>query len=365
MKIANKDNKRYISNIFNTSRIILIFVLISFLINKTYEITMNTNKKNIKNNQIIPHINRVNNLLANVSSNNNTNIKDPKCTRGMFLYNNTCFEVCPKNTISNLSKKVCEELITQSKYKYIYKFCINIIFFVESEMLYTFIKPFSKGSCKNVCNIAISIDMKSEFDCSCLNSCMKEGNCCSDYQQCLNLEKINTDKTIQENCFNSISQCNWCYNKNNSLSCGQCKEGLYLRNGECVTSCEGSDRAIFSNKLCLEKINCDVDNCELCENGNNNNYRCSICQNGYFKYDNQCLKKCPVHMIADRINKVCVDNSMYAYYFIFPSQNSCLNNCGRRYFDKNDCSCDKECIRRGDCCFDIEQYCRQFKYWNN
>lgn len=43
---------------------------------------------------------------------------------------------------------------------------------------------------------------------------------------------------------------------------------------------------------------------------------------------------------------------------IFPSTNSCKNNCGFNNIDKEkDCSCSVNCLREGNCCDDFQKEC--------
>lgn len=227
-------------------------------------------------------------------------------------------------------------------------------------MQYTFNQGFSNGSCLNICGKNNkNFNSGKEFDCSCSEDCMEKGECCKDYHSCLSIFKENSTQKDKEKCFNTIANCDFCTNTP-KYQCAQCKEGMFLRAGECWSSCEGTDRNILSNKICVPKIDCLVENCEECWV---NNYRCKKCESGFFKYDNQCLKECPMHLIADRINNVCVEPQIYSYYYVFPSKNTCFKNCGSRWFKYRDCSCDKDCTRRGDCCFDIEQYCPKFIFW--
>lgn len=60
----------------------------------------------------------------------------------------------------------------------------------------------------------------------------------------------------------------------------------------------------------------------------------------------------------------------FAFYWDFPSRKSCKNNCNEDsanlinislyeilYLNDPNCSCSKNCIRRGNCCDDYDHFC--------
>ena len=83
---------------------------------------------------------------------------------------------------------------------------------------------------------------------------------------------------------------------------------------------------------------CQDDNCEKCDTSNKGN--CSKCINGYFLFNNQCLKVCPIETRANKIDSTCHSKKEFSFYWVFPSKTSCKDKCG--IFDlNNDCSYNK------------------------
>lgn len=200
-------------------------------------------------------------------------------------------------------------------------------------------------------------------DCSCLPTCMQEGNCCSDYQICEVL--ANKNHLRQSECFNGNPNCDLCEDFSAGilpqLKCGKCKEGMYNRNGECLSACGSNDILMPINFLCIHKEQCLVQDCVHCEEGNPS--VCKQCMNGFYMYNNQCLNTCPQRTRADRISWTCLEPPVFAWYWIFPSRSSCRDRCGRQIDTEMDCSCHPECFRFANCCQDVEDYCPQFVYW--
>ena len=209
------------------------------------------------------------------------------------------------------------------------------------------------GSCKNLCG-------KVSSDCSCLPSCISEGNCCSDYHLCENL--INKNILRQSECNKINPKCDLCEDFSPQAKCGKCKEGLFNRSGECLQSCFNDDTVMPLNKICIPNQNCLVANCGECVPGNPS--VCRTCSNGFYMYNNQCLQSCPFRLRADRINWVCLEPPVFAWYWIFPSKATYRQRCGRLMDNiEMDCSCHQDCFRFANCCQDIEDYCPQYIYW--
>lgn len=230
-------------------------------------------------------------------------------------------------------------------------------------MQISYIKAFSIGSCRNICG-------KMSKDCSCTENCVNEGTCCADYYECENLEKINLN--IKHECYEKNTNCELCENlnkKNNPqeyskkipLKCAQCRKGFFLKKGECREKCDVFDKILLPNKICFDKLNCEVDNCSECSEKNGN--ICRICENGHYLHNNQCLNECPHSLRADRISWSCLEPPIFAWYWISPSKSSCKLRCGRNVDYEMDCSCNKDCFRKGDCCQDVEDYCPKNSEW--
>ena len=211
---------------------------------------------------------------------------------------------------------------------------------------------------------------KISIDCSCTKTCMNQGDCCSDYNDCEELHKFNFNKNHE--CYEGNPNCELCENLSRRVDptdstkiipfkCGNCREGFFLKYGECLQKCDFSDKIILPNKLCIENQRCLIENCAQC--GEGNSAVCRTCANGHYLHNNQCLKECPNGLRADRISWSCLEPPVFAWYWISPSRASCRLRCGRRIDFEMDCSCSGDCFKRGECCQDVEDYCPQNSYW--
>lgn len=281
-------------------------------------------------------------------------IQCKQCRHGYFLYNSNCYTVCPNHYVADIFKRTCNPLDSTS------------IFFLISDTLaqVSYLKAFTIGTCKNLCG-------KRSVDCSCQPSCISQGNCCSDYHECEML--INKNVGRQPECFMGNPQCDLCENFDKiidpidparivPLKCGKCKEGLFLRDGQCFSGCVGNDIMMPNNFMCLRNDRCLVKNCSQCVEGNSS--VCKLCMNGFYMYNNQCLEICPLRLRADRISWSCLEAPVFAWYWIFPSRSSCRGKCGTLVGSEMDCSCHQDCFRLGNCCQDIEDNCPQYVYWH-
>ena len=256
-----------------------------------------------------------------------------RCTKKTFLHNHRCLLTCPLNTFADLFLRKCLPTSKENKDNHFFN-----------------TKAYSLGSCENICGKNII------SDCSCDRKCILKGDCCSDYSSsCENLYTNN----LLFNCHSMRNNCLLCFS---NTQCGQCEKGYWLRNGECVKQCYQSDIEKTSNKVCTINRQCHVSNCDECEK--NDGFKCLKCQNGYFYYKNQCVKQCPSRTLADRLSWSCMDPHQFAFYWIYPSHNSCRGTCGREMIRDNlDCSCNEKCFQKGNCCGDIEQFCPEYIYW--
>lgn len=229
-------------------------------------------------------------------------------------------------------------------------------------MDYVYKKSFSMGSCQNLCGKDVLTNYSNgakQFDCSCKDDCISKGNCCSDYHNCLAI--YDNNKNNKKRCFDKVQQCDYCSVLDSNIKCVQCSDNLYLRNGECLNSCLDDDKVILYNKVCIPKENCNVENCSKCDS---NDFTCKLCEPNFFLYKNQCLELCPYKTVADRITRKCVEPGVESLSYIFPSKISCYGNCGKRKPQlMGECSCEKDCLRDGTCCYDIEEYCKNVLIW--
>jgi hypothetical protein len=129
---------------------------------------------------------------------------------------------------------------------------------------------------------------------------------------------------------------------------------IFLRGEKCVKRCENGDIINIESSVCVKRTRCLVDNCEECLDDNST--VCKRCRNGLYLLNNQCREFCPRELRADRINWICQEPPIFAWYWIFPSE-SFYGKCG---IVLNSCSCRDDCYMYGDCCQDVEDYCYKF-----
>jgi hypothetical protein len=98
---------------------------------------------------------------------------------------------------------------------------------------------------------------------------------------------------------------------------------------------------------------CTVTNCKSCSTAD----KCAKCTHGTYLLKEACVDTCPDNFRADRITWSCLQTPVFAWYWIFPSNNTCKDNCGKYLKDDWDCSCQKDCVKNGMCCQDFEDFC--------
>lgn len=102
-----------------------------------------------------------------------------------------------------------------------------------------------------------------------------------------------------------LQNCKTCIHKKNKKEnkqiCLMCNDGFFLYKNSCVSKCPLNTIELDNNNLCVDKINCKVNNCEKCIHGE----KCTKCIHGLFLYENECLEKCPNGTRANRINFTC------------------------------------------------------------
>ena len=116
-----------------------------------------------------------------------------KCLQGFFLHENECSEKCPLGTRANRVDFNC----------------VN-----KSTFAFFMIFP-SKFSCKNKCGFN-----ERDGDCSCHHHCLKDGNCCDDF------EKECPDEIKTEKC----KACVECIQG----KCARCDENAQLVSSDCI-----------------------------------------------------------------------------------------------------------------------------------
>jgi len=65
------------------------------------------------------------------------------------------------------------------------------------------------------------------------------------------------------------------------------------------------------------------------------NFKCSKCKRGLFLFNNTCIEKCPDNYRADKMTWNCMQIPIFAWYWDFPSKNSCKDYCKSSGEDKN------------------------------
>jgi len=193
------------------------------------------------------------------------------------------------------------------------------------------------------------------------------GNCCSDFDSigCQNI--FNNSGLVDPLECAKNTGCTFCDSSSKVLvngqsvpSCNLCRENLFNLEGRCVDTCPLSFSENDSNKLCQEKLSCNISNCDSCDESG---VKCKTCRRGTFKYDDMCLDECPENYRADRITWACLEPPVFAWYWVSPSSNSCKTNCGVVVSEDWDCSCSEDCFRFGNCCQDIEDFCPDLIFW--
>jgi hypothetical protein len=154
--------------------------------------------------------------IENCAECDKVNLNCTKCLHGYFLHENECTESCPAGTRANRVNFTCVNKST---------FAFSMIF------------P-SKFSCKSQCglekaklrklkikNMTLETNCQNEDkqyskqDCSCHHHCLKDGNCCDDFEsECIEELKKEKCKTC-ENCHEG--------------KCLKCLENSELHQGDC------------------------------------------------------------------------------------------------------------------------------------
>jgi hypothetical protein len=88
-----------------------------------------------------------------------------------------------------------------------------------------------------------------------------------------------------------------------------CDEGFFLYKNNCLKKCPIITIELDNNNICIDKIiSCDVNNCEKCDITNNIS-KCLKCIHGLFLYENKCYEICPLGTRANRVDFTCVNKS--------------------------------------------------------
>lgn len=140
----------------------------------------------------------------------------------MFGYKEKCYVNCPEELIADNIDMICKKENDNPVY----------------------IKAYSVSRCVNSCGNIFK-------DCSCKESCLRNGTCCSDFRFCQVIKENHTSNTKIPNCK---------FADENDSICLQCKDNFYYFNNQCLQSCslvnnKPDNNIIISykeNKLCKE-----------------------------------------------------------------------------------------------------------------
>jgi hypothetical protein len=108
------------------------------------------------------------------------------------------------------------------------------------------------------------------------------------------------------------------YNINYKNICLMCNEGFFYYKNNCLKKCTFNTIELDNNNICIDKISsCEVNNCQKCGRDKdiyskyNNNIisKCLKCLHGLYLYENKCYEICPIGTRANRINFTCTNKS--------------------------------------------------------
>ncbi len=192
----------------------------------------------------------------------------------MFLYNGKCYSSCPKNLVADNLDLTCKE--------------------EKDNPIY--IKAYTISRCLNSCG-------KIFFDCSCNNSCIKNGTCCSDFRFC---------QVVEENHINNSNIPNCKLADEEDTICLQCKENFYYYDNKCLLKCPTNGYKDNNNKIFdIRKINKDILNTSYDSNENLNSITKKIKAN----FANM-TKTNKYEIIPYEENKICKKINLGIYDFI-------------------------------------------------
>jgi len=165
-----------------------------------------------------------------------SNTKCTKCIHGFFLHENECSRRCPSGTRADRIHFTCANKTSIITFNY-----IGFAFFM--------IFP-SKGSCYNKCGF-----QGLNKDCSCNVDCLKNSNCCDDFEkECssewskiffiivllyglflIRIFKLYSNLILNNN--QEKEKCKSCHNCQEG-KCKQCSENSELHEGDCICKTE-------------------------------------------------------------------------------------------------------------------------------
>lgn len=255
------------------------------------------------------------------------------CKLGFYLQQDSCVKSCNYPLIADNLRFKCVKPSTQDTIYY---------------------HAYSKSSCTNNYGRILT-------DCSCAPSCMQSGSCCYDFEEhnCKRIidEGSKLSKRMLKLCKGN-DNCEYCDQDamidDQILSCNQCRLGFFLHDGKCVKECPSG--FIIAGSTCTKQEKCTsvLNNCLEC-NGSN---QCNKCVPGSFLHRGACITECPDNFNADRVTWSCLESTVFTWHWVIPSKHSCKSSCSSSpEVNQTDCTCTKDCIKKGICCQDYETFC--------
>ena len=254
---------------------------------------------------------KITNKLKTINSNNNCDnicfsksiiidmisrtcsLIQPECTQ--YLYNNECYEECPKRTsVSDDNDHLCIDLNCDKYYNYEQNRCIDEIedgFFMNDTTLKTI------DRCHSSCKTCEKKEIENNTNCKTCpnNKYFDSGKCLS---SCTN--GYYTDSLNNNICKCSANiKCKECSNEsiNNDL-CISCNDGYFpkyndLSNKFSFINCYNHLDGYFLDNDIYRQC---YSNCKICnEYGDDNNHKCVECNDDYILIESNCYIKCPFY----------------------------------------------------------------------
>ena len=266
------------------------------------------------------------------------NLDERKCENQIqcskYLYNNTCYEECPKRTkISSDNEQMCVDLNCSKYYNYEQNECIDEIedgYYLND----TNIKTIDK--CHSDCKTCKIKESSNNSNCiSCPNDkYFDSGNCLS---SCIN-------GFYKDSLNNNICKCKY------NIKCKECSSES-IKYDLCINCNDNYYQKFNDSSNILSFINCYnyldgyyLDNniykpcyfnCKKCnEYGDENNNKCIECNDNYIfindsKIASNCYQKCEYYYYFDQNNEYhCTSNNECPEdYKLIKEKNKCINNC--------------------------------------
>ena len=205
------------------------------------------------------------------------------CKEDYFLYKQSCKKICPDKTCTEMGNcydcynpkcRTCSSDLIKCKT------CFENLFVIKDDCVECgkgyYIDNNNCLPCSDDCSICTSID-------NCTECKISDAIWDDVLKRC----HIRTDPPPPVKCDKMIQYCSMCRQKNN-LICEQCVRGYFLYNDRCYKICP--DRTYENGTICS---NCDY-GCKKC-----NKNECIDCDDSFYKYKKQCTR-------CDRFNDVIV-----------------------------------------------------------